>query len=135
MTLRVLLDEHPEELRADLRAVYGLDLLDLWRGDLGVLALTDYVQALPPGSAVWRAMGGDQAWTTDQHMLSMIEHNTRIVWWAKTKDGREGRRPPERLTPPKSPREEAMKAARAAKQLHRKNARAATRARLRKTHN
>jgi len=70
------------------------------------------------------------AWTVEQHMLSMVEHNTRIGWWMKTKDGSNNRRPPERLTPPKSVREQKASSERGQRVLQRTRARAATKARL-----
>jgi hypothetical protein len=126
----MLLEEHPEELEADFQRVYQVDLLDLFRGEITPRKAAALAANLPPGSAVWVAMGGERAWSPDQHLLALVEHNTRIAWWAKTKDGSKGRRPPQRLRPPKSPREEALKAQRATRALHRQRARAATRARL-----
>lgn len=106
--LRVLLRDYSGALRADFRREYGVDLLDLYRGELGLLEASDLAYGLPPGSAVWRAEGGPMAWTDEVHFLSAIEYNTHVAYWLKTKDGSKGRNPPEPNKPPKSKSQEAV---------------------------
>lgn len=119
----MLLQECPGALRSDLRSVYGLSLNDLYRGDLGVLEASDYARHLPPGSAVWRELGGPNAWTDEVHMLSVVEHNTRILWWLKTKDGSKGGDPPKMLEPPTSKLAEAVQESRVQAVLRRQKSR------------
>lgn len=127
----MLLAEHAEELRADFRRVYDRDLLDLYRGQMSLFEATSLAHSLPPGSAVWRAEGGYMAWTDEAHILSVVERNTHLVWWLKTKDGqRKGAKPPKPLEPPPSKSQLAAAEAKANRVLHRQKARAATRARL-----
>ena len=54
--------------------MYGVDLLDLWRGRLTPRRLLVLIRGLPPGSALGRAMGGDVA-------LSDEVTATRMAAW------------------------------------------------------
>lgn len=104
----MLLQECPGALRSDLNSIHHVKLDDLFRGNVGLFEVSDYVQDLPPGSAVWRALGGTNAWTNEMQLLTAIEHNTRILWWLKTKDGSKGSNPPKMIEPPKSTLEDAI---------------------------
>lgn len=98
MTLAGALSEHEDALSASLHAVYGVRLAD---PGMGALELADRVAHLPPGCALWRATGGDLAWSAEMHMLSEIEYGVRVVGWLQSEDGRNNRNRPERITPPK----------------------------------
>lgn len=66
---------HPDALEADLQRVYGLDLLDLWRGKLSLRKLSVLVTHLPPGSAVWSAETDlDYGWTLTDILLTDLFH-------------------------------------------------------------
>ena len=45
--------------------VYGVDLLDLWRGTLSPRRVCVLINGLPPGSAYGRARGGAGAWSEE----------------------------------------------------------------------
>lgn len=128
MLLRMLLKEHAGALRADFRRVYQIDLLDIYRGRLGLIEAADYAFHLPPGSAVWRAEGGPLAWTDEAHFLSAVEYNTHVAWWLKTKDGSKGKNPPKPTEPPKSKAQEAADELRVMRRLALKRQRAAEQA-------
>lgn len=49
----MLLRDHEDAVEADLQRFYGVDLGDVWRGDLSVRRLWVLLSHLPPGSAVW----------------------------------------------------------------------------------
>lgn len=125
MLLRMLLREHAGALRADFRRVYRIDLLDLYRGRLGLIEAAELAFNLPPGSAVWRAEGGPLAWTDEAHFLSAVEYNTHVLWWMKTKEGSKGRNPPKPTEPPKSKAQEAADELRVMRRLAIKRERAA----------
>lgn len=101
MNLRVFLSECPDALRFDFQQ-FGVDLDDLYCGRMSLLKAADLAFNLPPGSAVWRFLGGPQSWTVQEHLSALIEHNTRILWWMKTKDGGKGSNSPKAVEPPKS---------------------------------
>lgn len=86
-------------LRASLRAEYGVDLRD---PGMSVLDLADLAAALPSGCALYRATGGDMAWSTEMHMLSAVEFRLRVLAWQKTDDGKHGRNKPEPVKAPVS---------------------------------
>jgi len=80
-----------------LLAEYGLHLN---HPGIGLLELADLVGNLPPGCALWRATGGDQAWSLEAHLLAVIEWRLQLLAWMQTKDGQEGRNQPEPIQPP-----------------------------------
>lgn len=127
MTLLALLEQYPAELESDFQRVYGVDLLDLYRGELSVRKASVLAATLPAGSAVWRAEGGPLAWTDEAHLLSANEYNTHVAWWLKTKDGSTGKKPPMPHQPPESKSQVAVKEARATAALERRRAREASR--------
>lgn len=69
---------------------------------MGASDLADLVANLPPGCALWRAIGGPLAWSQETHMLAAIEFRLRVLAWMKTQDGAKGRKPPKPIDPPKS---------------------------------
>lgn len=85
-------------LRASLRAEYGVDLRD---PGMTLLDLADLAASLPPGCALFRATGGDMAWTTEMHMLARLDYDLRILAWQKTEDGKKGRNQPKPIDPPR----------------------------------
>lgn len=84
-------------MRASLRAVYQVDLDD---PGMGASALADLVAWLPPGSALWRQLGGPMAWPDEVAMLAVVERQVRVLAWQQTKDGRSGTNPPRPMEPP-----------------------------------
>jgi hypothetical protein len=86
-------------LRASLRAEYAVDLRD---PGMTLLDLADLVANLPPGCALYRATGGDMAWSTEVHMLAAVEFRLRVLAWQKTEDGSRGRNRPEPTKAPPS---------------------------------
>lgn len=98
-------------LRASLRAEYGVDLRD---PGMGVLDLADLAANLPHGCALYRAAGGPAAWSDEIHMLAAVEFRLRVLAWQKTKDGKNGTKVPEPMTPPPTAHEKQAKADKAA---------------------
>jgi hypothetical protein len=100
MALVILVSRYGEELRADFRRYYHLDLLDMWRDGLSVQEVSGLAVYLPPGSLTWQRIGGPGAWTPELHLLAAIEYADRYVAWTKTADSKHGK-PPEPIKPPK----------------------------------
>jgi hypothetical protein len=95
-------------LRAALRAEYGVDLRD---PGMTLLDLADLAANLPPGCALFRATGGDMAWSSEMHMLARLDFDLRVLAWQKTEDGKKGRNQPKPIESPKPAHEiEAEKA-------------------------
>lgn len=86
-------------LRASLRSEYGVDLRD---PGMPLLDLADLAANLPPGCALYRATGGDMAWSAETHMLAAVEFRLRVLAWQKTEDGKHGRNKPEPIKAPPS---------------------------------
>lgn len=85
-----------------MRAEYGVDLRN---PGMSVLDLADLTANLPPGCALFRATGGDVAWSSEVHMLAQVEHRLRTLAWLKTEDGSKGKNKPEPIRPPVSAHE------------------------------
>lgn len=98
MSFLVAAMEFEGPLRASLRAEYGVDLRD---PGMTLLDLADLTANLPPGCALFRATGGDMAWTTEMHMLARLDYDLRILAWQKTEDGKKGRNQPKPIDPPR----------------------------------
>ncbi|MEE6280144.1 DUF5361 domain-containing protein [Georgenia sp. MJ170] len=113
----MLLRRHGGALKADLRREYQVDILDLYRGLIGIEDVADLVAYLPPGSAVWREHGGPAAWTDAVAMGAQVEHAVRMAHWARTEDAKHNRNRPEPLRPPEDVITAERKQARARSQL------------------
>ncbi|MEU4568662.1 hypothetical protein [Micromonospora sp. NPDC023956] len=74
-TLVALLRDHYDAVEADLRRFYGVDLADLWAGELSLRRLSAYVANLPAESATWAAEHGvAQGLTPTDLLLADIFH-------------------------------------------------------------
>jgi hypothetical protein len=101
-------------LRASFQAEYGLRLLRGGRvePERTLREVSDLVYHLPPSSALWRAAGGDGAWTAESFLLAEVEFAVRSLHWSQTEDAKQGRNRPQRILPPKPAHErEAVEAA------------------------
>jgi len=99
--------EHESALRASLLAEYGVSLRGALGGtsELTLMDLADLTAHLPPGCALWRATGGEIAWSIEAHLLVRVENDLRVLAWQNTEDGSKGRNRPEPIEPPKSARD------------------------------
>lgn len=75
-------------------------------GGLTLMELADLAANLPPGCALWRATGGDIAWSIEAHLLARLEYDLRILAWQNTEDGSKGRNRPEPNQAPRSAHEQ-----------------------------
>lgn len=80
-----LLHEKPDELRADVQQVYGLDV-DRWRRN--PIRFATLAAQLPPDARV----NGGVGYVTV--LLHNIEYEVRVLAWQRTKDGEKGRNRP-----------------------------------------
>lgn len=68
-----LLDEHGDEIEADLSRFHNLDLCDLYRGTLSLRRVGVLVHHLPHNSALVIALNdGQPKWTNIEHLLADI---------------------------------------------------------------
>lgn len=84
-------------MRASLRAEYRVDLR---APGMNASDLADLVAWLPPGAALWRATGGQLAWSPVEHVGALIVHGLDRLEWRQTEDGAKGRNPPPPISPP-----------------------------------
>lgn len=83
-----------DELEADFRQFYGLDLLEI-NNSFSIHHAAVLAAQLPRDSRALSCSMPDLAWSDEMYMLSKIEHICRIILWTKTKDGQHGRNFPE----------------------------------------
>lgn len=74
--------------------------MDLRHPEMSATDLADLVAWLPPGSPLWRAVGGQLAWSTVEHVGALIVHGLDRLEWRQTEDGSKGRNPPDPISPP-----------------------------------
>jgi hypothetical protein len=65
-----LLDEHGDEIEADLQSEYRIDLCDFYRGELSARRLGVLVRQLPVTSRAVEAIDGRPGWTPTDHLLA-----------------------------------------------------------------
>lgn len=111
--------EYEGALRASLRAEYGIDLRN---PGMNVLDLADMVGNLPPGSALWRAVGGPMGYSAEAQLLVAVEYRLHVLQWFKTKDAKSGMNQPKPIEfrKPSDEAEDATAAARRAQRMRRK---------------
>ena len=66
MLLPGLLAGYGQEIEADLQRVYGVDLVDLYRGLITPRRVWVLISQLPPGSNLARAVGGNGYWSHEE---------------------------------------------------------------------
>ena len=49
---------------------------------------------------MWKATGGAAAWSDEVSTMMVLDLRLRELFWAETKDGQEGKNPPEMVSPP-----------------------------------
>lgn len=84
-------------LSASLWAEYQIDLES---PPFGPLRLAEFMAALPPGCAFWRAVGGPMAWTVEQHTLAAVEFRLKALEYQGA--GQRGPKPKALQHPPYS---------------------------------
>lgn len=78
--------------------MYGVDLLDLWRGKLSLRKVRIYLDGLPRNCALSRAVDANAtAWSLTDHLLAELLHSSRTANWQRS-DGKTP--PPPRIARP-----------------------------------
>jgi hypothetical protein len=94
-----LLDSHGEELVADFRRVYQIDLCDLLRGRLSPMLALALIRQLPPESAYMTAVRGFEysGWDRHAYMLAdVFDAVQRLAYLFAASKSKE----PKKLKPP-----------------------------------
>lgn len=80
-------------MEADL-AFRGVDLLDLWRGQVTPRKLDVMIRGLPPDSATRIAMNGKEPlWSrTDYILADLIDSNNGVAWLVANQDAPQWKR-------------------------------------------
>ena len=74
-----LIRDHPDALEAALAAEYGVDLLDLWRGQLTFRRLLVLWRHLPDDSAVHRIASDGVRWSSLHYLVDDLRRTTLAV--------------------------------------------------------
>lgn len=81
--LAVVLRHYSGPIEADLDRVYGIDLLDFWRGRISLRALSVRVRYLPRESALWQATASDLSWPDGNYLLAVIANALHGANWQR----------------------------------------------------
>lgn len=81
--------EHTDALEADFQAAYGIDLVDLYRGELSPRKAQVLAINLPPGSMTWQEMGVDHAWSVTDHLLAQAVDALNAANWQRAGQGKQ----------------------------------------------
>lgn len=71
----MILRDHSGPLEADLARFYPRDadqLCEFLRGRMSPRRLNALVDGLPPGAGLWRALGVDDGWTQEAHLIAAV---------------------------------------------------------------
>lgn len=80
--VQLLDDGHGGALRADLQRHYGLDLADVWRGNLTPRRVWTLAEHLPDGSALPAALAGGpehRGWRIETYLLAHLLNAVRYL--------------------------------------------------------
>lgn len=94
MTLAQLWASNRDELEADFRQYYGLNLESI-NTDYSLRHAAVLAAQLPRESRSLTKTCPDLVWSDEMYMLSKIEHLCRVMLWTKTKDAEHKRNFPE----------------------------------------
>lgn len=94
-----MLREHPDEVTADMRQYYGLDVAAMGDG-YSVLHAAALVSQLPRSSRTVRAVDERATWGDSEALLSLIEYQLRVIAWQNTEDGAKDRNRPRPIPVP-----------------------------------
>lgn len=94
MTLAQLWASNHDELEADFRQYYGLDLGEI-NISFSLRHAAVLASQLPRDSRALSAAHPDFIWSDEMYMLSRIEHLCRVLLWTKSKDAEHKRNFPE----------------------------------------
>lgn len=89
---------HPDELRADLQEVYGIDLDAAARGRHTAPHVAALVSQLPPDARLRVAGDADSLWTLENCLLAMLINALHMLMYGMADRKRRGN-PPEAVGP------------------------------------
>lgn len=89
----VVLEEHEDELRADLQQYYGIDLDAAMEGAHTAYHIAALLQGMPKDSRVNRAYNPDAAWTLEATLMAAILNNLRGFIWGMSDKRKRGKMP------------------------------------------
>lgn len=100
LVLGWLVREHGDALEADFQRWYGIDLGDLYRGQLTPRRAAALAVNLPPGSVTWIEADMSAAWTVAEHLAAAQIDALNVANWQRTKDGQKGHKRPKPIPRP-----------------------------------
>lgn len=90
---------HPDELRADMQAVYGIDIDSVGR-TCTLRHAAALAAQLPESGRLKRAIDPALRWGEAEYMLSSIEYSLRVLLWRETRDAKRGANRPKPIPTP-----------------------------------
>lgn len=86
-----LLVRYHKELEHDFLAL-GVDILDVWRGEVSLRRCRVLIDTLPPGSALLRSFSDDDGWGVTDYLLAQLIDVAMIGNWLQT-DTKKSKKP------------------------------------------
>lgn len=93
-----LIEEHAEEIEADLLSRYGIDIYAYHRGEISTRRMLNLIRRLPPDSELGKAINGPSAdWSREEHLLALLADRVSELTWvficANSEEGEAPERP------------------------------------------
>lgn len=79
-----VMTEYPEELEADLLQFFGVDLLDVWRGNISlrrIMVLSKRLMHMHGRAALPMAYDESLSWGTQEHLTAKIADSLEVANW------------------------------------------------------
>ena len=87
------MQEHPDQLRADLQRHYGIDLDHAMAGEHTAAHIGALVACLPSDAAVFKAKNPDAAWTLETVLLAVIHNDISSLIYGMSDPRKRGHKP------------------------------------------
>ena len=85
--------DHPDELRADLQEVYGIDIEQAMGGAHSAEHVAALARHLPSTSRIAKSVNQDAAWSLTDILLAVIANTLRGLVWGMSDRRKRGPRP------------------------------------------
>jgi len=87
------MQEHPDQLRADLQRHYGIDLDHAMAGEHTAAHIGALVACLPSDASLFRVDNPDAAWTLETVLLAVIHNDISSLIYGMSDPRKRGHKP------------------------------------------